>query len=118
MPAQFRSFETGPDSHGKLWKVEFAWLQTATSIRHADAVDVKFFLTEGDTELERVVSLPHPSLLAVSASLGTPLTDPWCMKLAALHVRHMIETSEDLEKTLVTVTPEALNNYARQLSAA
>ena len=97
--------------------IAFHWLQTATSIRHADAVDIKFFLTQGGTKLERVVSLPQSSLLELSATLERPLTDPWCMKLAALHICHMIETGEDLEKTLATVAPEALRQYARNLGA-
>jgi hypothetical protein len=117
MPLQQRSFQTGPDPYGAIWQVDFAWLQTATSIRHADAVDVKFFITQGDTKLERVVSLPHPALLELSSALERPLTDPWCTKLAALHIRHMIETGEDIEKTLITVAPAALQQYGRELGA-
>jgi hypothetical protein len=117
MTLQQRKFQAGPDPGGDIWQVEFAWLQTATSIRHADAVDVKFFLSQGETKIERIVSLPHPSLLELSAALDRPLTDPWCMKLASLHIRHMIETGEDVEKTLVTVAPEALREYARKLGA-
>jgi hypothetical protein len=37
-----RRFEAGPDPFGRTWQVEFRWLQTGISIRHADTVDVKF----------------------------------------------------------------------------
>ena len=37
------------------------------------------------------------------------------MKLAALHLKHMLETGEDLEKTLVTPQPEEIEQYAREL---
>jgi hypothetical protein len=107
-----RRFEVGPDPFDRHWIVEFRWLQTGISIRHADTVDVKFQLISGEDVQEKVIALPHPDLLALSKKLGRPLTDPWCMKLAALHLRRMIETDQDMEKTLVTVRPEDLEQYA------
>lgn len=119
MPENFRQFEAGPDPFGRTWQVHFSWLQTATSIRHADTVDVKFGIsTGGEPFEERVIALPHPALLALSKKLGHPLTDAWCLKLAGLHLKHMLETGEDFEKTLVTVQPEELDRYARDLRAA
>ena len=38
------------------------------------------------------------------------------MRLAAAHLRHMIETSEDMEKTLVSVSPRELAAYDQQLN--
>ena len=115
----FREFEIAPDPFGRTWKAHFRWLQTGTSIRHADTVDVKFGVsTGGEPFEERVVALPHPALLAVSKKVGHPLTDPWCMKLAALHLEHMFKTGEDFEKTLVTVLPEEIEQYARELQGA
>jgi hypothetical protein len=38
------------------------------------------------------------------------------MRLAAMHLRHMIETSEDMDQTLVTVSPEELASYDGQLN--
>ena len=106
-----RRFAAGPDPFGRTWQVEFRWLQTGISIRHADTVDVKFVLwTEGpekdqqEQKQEKVIALPHPHLLTLSAETGHALTDPWCMRLAAQHLKHMIESGEDLEKTLVTLT--------------
>ena len=105
MIENFRDFKAGPDPFGRIWQVYFRWLQTGISIRHADTVDVKFGIgTEGQAFEERVIALSHPGLLALSARVGHPLTDGWCLKLGALHVKHMIESGEDLEKTLVTLS--------------
>ncbi|HLW76328.1 MAG TPA: hypothetical protein VKS01_05070 [Bryobacteraceae bacterium] len=109
MPENFRRFETGPDPFGRIWEVEYRWLQTAISIRHADTIDVKFVAwTEGEPKQEKVIALPHAELLKLSAQTGHPLTDPWCLKLAARHLRHMLESGEDMEKTLVTLGPAEL----------
>ena len=115
MLRDFREFEAGPDPFGKTWRVEFAWLQTAISIRHADAVDVKFFLSDGERKIEKVIALPHPDLLELSRRGGRPLTDAWCLKLAALHLKHIIESGEDMEKTLVTVSRAQLERYSAML---
>jgi hypothetical protein len=123
MLVQARSFEAGPDPFGRTWSVEFRWLQTGISIRHADTVDVKFVLwTEGPGEQEpkqeKVIALPHPHLLTLSAETGHALTDPWCMRLAARHLKYMIESGEDLEKTLVTLSLPAMQRVAGDLQPA
>ena len=106
MIENFRDFEAGPDPFGRTWRVYFRWLQTGISIRHADTVDVKFVVwTEGEERQERVLALPHPDLLALSRESGHPLTDAWCLKIAATHLRRIIESGEDMEKVLVTVSP-------------
>ncbi len=113
MPENFRRFQAGPDPFGRTWEVEFRWLQTGISIRHADTVDVKFQLwTEGEPRQEKVLALSHPALLALSQETGHALTDPWCLKLAATHLIAMIESGEDLEKTLITVPPAELRRSA------
>ncbi|SRR5579871_108935 len=115
----FREFQAGPDPFGRMWQVHFNWLQTAVSIRHADTVDVKFAIsTGGEPFEERVVALPNPTLLILSQNTGHAITDAWCLKLAALHLKHMLENGEDMEKTLVTVLPEQMDRYARELKAA
>jgi hypothetical protein len=115
MPENSRRFEAGPDPFGRIWQVEFRWLQTAISIRHADTVDVKFVIwTKDEERQERVLALSHPGLLALSSETGHPLTDAWCMKLAASHLRRMIESGEDLEKVLVTLTPADLAQAAQK----
>jgi hypothetical protein len=115
----FRQFQVGPDPFGRTWQVHFSWLQTGISIRHADTVDVKFGISTANEPFdERVIALPHPALLEVSKKVGHALTDAWCMKIAALHLQRMLETGEDLEKTLVTVAPDEIEGYARQLQEA
>ncbi len=111
-----RLFQAGPDPFGRMWNVQFRWLQTGISIRHADTVDVKFFVTPGDGETEeKVIALPHPDLLRLTVEHARKLTDPYCMRLAAAHLKHMIETSEDMDKTLVTLSPEEMAAYDQQL---
>lgn len=93
-------------------------MQNAITIRHSDAVDVKFYLMEGEDRIEKVVSLPHPALLELSHRTDRPLTDPWVMKLAALHVKRMIETDEDMEKVIVTPSIDELEQYNSSLEKA
>jgi len=112
----FRQFEAGPDPFGRTWKVEFKWLQTAISLRHSDTVDVKFVVHDDSTRVEKTIALPHADLLALSQKTGRPMTDAWCSRLAALHLKHLIETGEDMEKDLVTVSPEELASYDAQLA--
>lgn len=113
-----RRFEAGPDLFGRMWNVQFRWLQTGISIRHADTVDVKFFATpqDGTTE-EKVIALPHEPLLNLCAERGHKLSDAYCLRLAAAHLKHMIETTEDMDKTLVTLSPEELASYDSQLNS-
>ncbi len=116
MPDNFRRFEAGPDPFGRIWQVEFRWLQTAISIRHADTVDVKFVIwTDGEERQERVLALQHADLLNLSGLLSHPLSDAWCLKLAASHLKHMIDEGEDLEKVLVTLSQADLAAAAQIL---
>jgi hypothetical protein len=110
-----RLFQAGPDPFGRMWKVQFRWLQTGISIRHADTVDVKFWVsTDGGEPEEKVIALPQPALLQLTNN-GRTLTDPLCMRIAAAHLKNMIETSEDFDKTLVTVRPDQIAAYYQQL---
>ena len=114
----FRDFEAGPDPFGRKFHIFFKWLQTAISLRHADTVDVKFVLTTDDGERsEKTIAIPHADLCKVSAELNRPFDDPWCSRIAAMHLIHLIETGEDMEKDLVTLLPADLARYAGQLDA-
>jgi hypothetical protein len=115
----YRRFQAGPDPFGRRWEVEFRWLQTGISIRHADTVDVKFVVWTDATSAqgaepkqEKVIALQHADLLALSAKTGHPLTDPWCLRLAGRHLIYMIESGEDLEKTLITLPAADLERAA------
>jgi hypothetical protein len=111
-PRTFRHFEA-TDPTGRVWSVDFLWIQNAISIRHADTVDVKFELSAGPERMTKVVALMHPDLLELSQRTGKPVTDPWVSAMAARHLRRMIETGEDVEKALVTPPLEALEEYVR-----
>jgi len=96
------------DPFDRLWTAEFRWLQNAISIRHADAVDLKYFLTGGDEKREIVLALPHGELTALSRQSGRALTDSWCLHLGSLHLAEMIRTWEDMDKTIVTLSARDL----------
>jgi hypothetical protein len=113
----FRQFEAGPDPFGRKYQVLLKWLQTAISLRHADTVDVKFVLTgEDGSRVEKTVALPHPGLVRVSRELGRPMDDGWCARIAAFHLLHLVETGEDMEKDLVTLTLTDLKAYAERVA--
>src|ERR1700690_3039423 len=98
----FRQFEAGPDPFGRKFQVMLKWLQTAISIRHADTVDVKFILVDDEGgKMEKTIALPHAGLVRVSKDSSRPMDDPWCTRLAAMHLLHLVETGEDMEKSLV-----------------
>ena len=107
----FREFDAGPDPFGRTWHVLFKWLQTAISIRHSDTVDVKFILTDGDTQSEKTVSMLHIDLRNLAQKTGHKMTDSWCSRLAMLHLKNLIESGEDMEKDIVTPSPEQLARY-------
>ncbi|MGA7236888.1 MAG: hypothetical protein WBY44_14470 [Bryobacteraceae bacterium] len=109
----FRQFEAGPDPFGRKFQVLFKWLQTAISIRHADTVDVKFVLVDdSEAKSEKTIALPHADLLTASREIQRPLDDAWCARIAAMHLIHLIETGEDMEKELVTLSLADLRRYA------
>ena len=113
----FREFEAGPDPFGRKFQVLFKWLQTAISIRHADTVDVKFILVDENGErTQKTIALPHADLLRISRETGRAMDDPWCARIAALHLHHLISTGEDIEKDLVTVLPADLKRYAAEIA--
>jgi len=113
----FRQFEAGPDPFGRKFQVLFKWLQTAISLRHADTVDVKFVLRDDNgAASEKTIALPHADLLLVSRETGRPMDDPWCARLAELHLLRLVETGEDMEKDLVTVTLADLRRHAGEIA--
>lgn len=115
----FREFEAGPDPFGRKFQVFFKWLQTAISLRHSDTVDVKFVLAdENGGHTEKTIALPHADLVHVSRESGRAMDDPWCSRLAAMHLIHLVATGEDMEKDLVTVVPADLKRYAETLAGS
>jgi hypothetical protein len=115
----FRQFEAGPDPFGRKFQVLFKWMQTAISLRHADTVDVKFILVdENGGRTEKTIALPLADLLRVAKEAGRQMDDPWCSRLGAMHLQRLVETGEDMEKDLVTVSAADLKNYAASLADA
>jgi hypothetical protein len=113
----FREFEAGPDPFGRKFQVMFKWLQTAISLRHADTIDVKFILVdEAGARAEKTIALPHPGVTGAAAEIGRAVDDAWCARLAGLHLLRLVQTGEDMEKDLVTVSPADLGRYAAELT--
>ncbi|HTQ52924.1 MAG TPA: hypothetical protein VMI94_00600 [Bryobacteraceae bacterium] len=112
----FRQFEAGPDPFGRKWNVLFKWLQTAISLRHSDTIDVKFILESDGERTPKQIALPHADVMELSRRTNHPVTDAWCSRLAALHLKKMVESGEDLEKELVTVRPAELAAYAAEIA--
>src|SRR3982750_3093496 len=113
----FRQFEAGPDPFGRKFQILFKWMQTAISLRHADTVDVKFILVDENGErTPKTIALSHVDLLEVAGEIGRKVDDPWCSRLAAMHLKHLIETGEDMEKDLVLVARSHVKAYASALA--
>jgi hypothetical protein len=108
----FREFPAGPDPFGRTFQVLLKWMQTAISIRHSDTVDVRFILRGGDGSTEKTIAMQHFDLLKLSRETGHEMTDAWCSRLGAAHLLYLVETGEDLEKELVTVSYAQLTGYA------
>jgi hypothetical protein len=107
----FRDFEAGPDPFGRTYHVMFKWLQTAISIRHADTVDVQFLVNDGTKVIKRTVALQDLDLKTQCKKTSRLMDDAWCSRLAALHLKNMIETAEDFDKDLVTLSPTQIAEY-------
>ncbi|MBI4892174.1 MAG: hypothetical protein HY821_16220 [Acidobacteria bacterium] len=117
MSENSRNFQVS-DASGRTWQVEFRWQQNGISIRHSDSVDCKYYLSSGAEKRELAVALMHPDLSRAAEKLGRAVSDAWCLRLAAAHVRRLIESGQDLENALVVVAPEALAGYAEALDRA
>ena len=111
----FRQFELGPDPFGRKWQVSFKWLQTAISLRHSDTVDAKFILQNEDTRVQKQIAMPHADLLELSRRTGHEMSDAWCSRLAAAHLKGMVESGEDLDKNLVTPRLDELAEHAAEI---
>jgi len=114
--SSYREFDA-VDPFGRNWRVQFRWLQNAISIRHADAIDLKYYLSnseEGSREI--VISLPHAPLLEACKKVEHPVTDGWCLRLSNRHLKEMIATWEDMDKTVVTLLPPDLDRHCRVMA--
>jgi hypothetical protein len=117
MQDQLRRFQA-TDPFGRAWEVEFRWLQNGISIRHADTVDCKYYITDGQEKREIVIALSHPELTTLAKGRSRGLTDPWCMSLAALHLRRVISNWEDMDKTIITPSAKDLGEHNAEVERA
>ncbi len=101
MSSGVRNFEC-VDPFGRTWRVDFLWHQVGIAIRHADTIDCKFHLKTDDEETDKVIAIEHLHLKTLAKEFGREIADAWVIRLAAEHLRYMIESGEDIEKTLVT----------------
>lgn len=113
MPTSVREFVCA-DPFGVEWTVKFLWHQVGIAIRHADTIDCKFHLSSSTGVTDKVIAIEHVHLRDLAEELNREITDPWVMHLAGAHLRHMIESGEDLDKTLVTM---AMDDLRRALGA-
>lgn len=111
----FREFQAGPDPFGVTWRVRFKWLQTAISLRHSDSVDVKFVLSDGGADTQKTIAMQHRHLVDLAKTAGVTMTDAWCSRLAMLHLQYLIESGEDMEKDLVSVSPKELAGHEARI---
>ncbi len=117
MPSSTRAF-TCTDPFETQWDVKFLWHQVGIAIRHADTIDCKFYLTSPEGEARKVVAIPHPILKEFARMENRPITDAWVIRLASAHIRYMIETGDDMDKTLVTVGMDDLRRGQSAVSAS
>ena len=96
------------DPFGQTWQVKFLWHQVAIAIRHADTIDCKFLLNSGDEQVEKVIALQHVDLQKLAREYNREIADAWVIKLAAEHLKQMVESGEDMDKTLITLRPDDL----------
>lgn len=116
MPENVRAFQA-VDPFGRRWDVEFRWLQNAISIRHADAIDLKYYISDGEEKREVVVALPHADLVRLAKERGRELTDAWCLHLGARHLAELIRSWEDMERPVAVVAPKDLERHIAALES-
>jgi len=103
------NFQVTSEITGESYQVVFCWLQTAISLRHSDTVDVKFLVNGAG----KIVALPHAALEEACRQAGVPLTDDWCTRIAARHLREALQSGADAEKDLLTLPPARVEELVR-----
>jgi hypothetical protein len=116
MAVNLRNFEC-VDPFGRTWQVKFLWHQVGIAIRHADTIDCKFHMVTDDEVTDKVIAIQHLDLVSLSKEHGRPIADPWVIRLATNHLRSMIESGEDMDKTLVTLSMDDLQRAEAAVAA-
>ena len=66
---------------------------------------------DGTSTITRTVAMQDAELKAHCKKTARMMDDAWCARLAALHLQHMIETAEDFDKSLVTLSAAQIVEY-------
>lgn len=111
-----RQFEV-QDPFARTWSVEFRWLQNGISIRHANTVDLKYYIASDEEKREVVIALPHEHLTSLAARSGRAVTDSWCLHLASERLGNMIGKWEDMDSSIVTLRAGDLEALAASYEA-
>src|SRR3954471_19962414 len=80
----------------------FQALVTAISTRHADAVDVKFFVDGRPVW----VAMPHPAWVAYQSRTGRVLTDPLAIQAAGHYLKQAIENGSASGSEMYSLSAE------------
>jgi hypothetical protein len=77
-------------------------LIVAIATRHADAVDVKFFV-DGKPAW---VALPHPAWVEYKKRTGKMITDSLAVEIAGHYLKYALESGEGLGREMYALTVE------------
>lgn len=77
-------------------------LIVAIATRHADAIDVKFFV-DGKTTW---VALPHPAWVEYKKHTGRSITDSLAIEIAGHYLKTALESGEGLGREMFALTVE------------
>jgi hypothetical protein len=80
-------------------------------------VDVQFLVSDGTQVLKRTVAMQDLDLKTRCKKTGRLMDDAWCARIAALHLKNMIETAEDFDKSLVTLSSAQIAEYDEAIQA-
>ncbi len=100
LPMSYADFHATDRWSGESIHCLYQALITAISTRHADAVDVKF-LANGHPVW---IALPHPAWPEFQRHTGRVLTDPLAVEAAGHYLKWAIESGEDGNRELHSLT--------------
>jgi hypothetical protein len=75
-------------------------LIVAIATRHADAVDIKFFVDGRPVW----VALPHPAWVEYKKRTGRSITDPLAIEIAGHYLKTALESGEGMGKEMYSLT--------------
>ena len=70
-----------------------------------------FLLSNGEESTHKIVVIQHLDIRNYAQRTGRVISDTWCSRIGMLHIKHAVETAEDLEKEYLAVTPREIEEY-------